>query len=201
MKRIQCFLFLALLATQHTVRGQGTLTITFDEPPVPTGQTVVSSYVESGMRFEGIVGFGRFASGFQPGFPDDGTAYLHGAGHAGYNDVYGSFIDGSTFGVSSIDLAASGGNSTEISAVFEGWFANGTVLTETVSGTGIDFRTVDFGPEWSSGLTAFGISNDQSSPDGWSVDTLVVVVPEPASGALLLAGGVAGLAFRKLKRR
>jgi hypothetical protein len=201
MKRFQWFFLLALLATQQISQGQGTLTITFDGPPVPSGQTVVSSYDESGMLFGSqSYGFGRFQSGFQPGFPDDGTAYLQGEGQGGYNNVYGDFIDGSTFGVESIDLAAAGGSSTTISAVFEGWLANGTVLTESVSGTGIDFRTVDFGPEWSSGLTAFGIANAPSSPDGWSADNLVVVVPEPGMGALLL-GGLIALVFWRSKTR
>jgi len=202
MKRIHLFFFVALLATQHTTWGQGTLTITFDGPPAQTGQSVVSSYVESGMHFESpLNGFGRSQSGFLSGFPDDGTTYLQGSGHGGYNNVDANFIDGSTFGVESIDLAAFGGNSTNISAVFQGWLANGTLLTESISGLGIDFRMIDFGPEWSSGLTRFGVSNDQSSPDGWSVDNLVVIVPEPASGALLLMGGISGLAFWRWKRR
>lgn len=202
MKRIHFVFFVALLATQHTVRGQGTLTITFDGPPAPNGDSVVSSYVESGMYFGSqLNGFERFDPGFLPGFPDNGTAYVGGVGHDGYNNVYGDFIDGSTFGVESIDLAAFGGSSTTISAVFEGWLSNGTFLTEAVSGTGTDFRTVNFGPEWSSGLTLFGIKNDNSSPDGWSVDNLVVIVPEPTSSTLLLVGGIVGLVFRKLKRR
>jgi hypothetical protein len=200
MKHAKLFFIIPLIATQQASQGQGTLTITFDEPPVPTGQTVVSSYIESGMRFEGIVGFGRFGPPFQPGFPNNGTAYVGGAGHGGYNSLGASFIDGSTFGVESIDLAAFGGNSTDISADFEGWLSNGTVLTETISGTGIDFRTINFGPEWSSGLTLFGVSNEQSSPDGWSVDNLVVEVPEPGMGALL-AGGLAALAFWRKKTR
>jgi hypothetical protein len=78
--------------------------------------------------------------------------------------------------------------------------ANGTVLTESVSGPGTDFRTVNFGPEWSSGLTFFEISNDQSSPDGWSIDNLVVIVPEPGTGALLV-GGFGALVFWRKKAR
>ena len=198
MRRIQFFFFLTLLATQHTVRGQGTLTIAFDAPPAPNGDAAVSSYVESGMYFGSqLNGFERFGPGFLPGFPDNGTAYVGGVGHDGYNNIFGYFIDGSTFGVESIDLAAFGGNSTTISAVFRGWLSNGTVLTESVSGTGIDFRTVDFGPEWSSGLTAFGIANDPSSPDGWSADNLVVIVPEPGMGALLVGGFVAWVFWRR----
>lgn len=199
-ERIQFFFFVVLLATQHTVQGQGTLSITFDGPPAQTGQSVVSSYVESGMHFGSeLNGFGRFQSGFLPGFPDDGTAYLQGAGQGGYNNLYGYFTDGSTFGVESIDLAAAGGSSTDISAVFSGWRSDGTYLTLNVSGTGIDFRTVNFGPEWSSGLTAFGIANAPSSPDGWSVDNLVVMVPEPDTRVLVAAGVLAALAFRLRK--
>jgi hypothetical protein len=55
-----------------------------------------------------------------------------------------------------------------------------------IDGTGFldDFQTFFFGPEFSE-LTRVEIPTY-----GWSLDNLVVVVPEPSSGILLLSGGV-----------
>jgi hypothetical protein len=49
-------------------------------------------------------------------------------------------------------------------------------------------------------LTAFGVANAIDSPDGWSVDNLVVIVPEPGTGALLAMGAFV-FSFWQSKRR
>jgi hypothetical protein len=82
---------------------------------------------------------------------------------------------------------------------FAGYRPDGSVITRDLTTAGIidvtgpleDFQTFHFGPEWT------GLTRVEISTIGWSQDNWVVSVPEPASGLLLLAGGVALLRFRR----
>lgn len=177
--------------------AQGKLTITFDGPPLPPSSIHsfdITRYSESGMSFTpsftGGSGFAHAGADLSADYPYDGTPYLQGYGHSGYSTVMCSFSNGSSFGVSSIDIAGFGGGYPDFAVDFLGSYQNGDFIKTQFTGTGIDFQTYHFAPEWSSGLKAFIISIPLTSPDGWSADNLVVIVPEPATGALLLVGAV-----------
>ena len=82
---------------------------------------------------------------------------------------------------------------------FVGCRSDGSVLTTDLTTDGIidctgpleDFQTFQFGPDWT------GLTRVEIPTIGWSLDNLVVSVPEPASGLLVLTGGVALLLFRR----
>ena len=170
--------------------GQGTLRITFDGPPVqPPGSAFnVQSYFESGMSFNplaGSVGFGRVWSDPVPGRPDDGTPYLQAA--SGQSLMF-EFENGSAFSLSSIDLAEySTVVPDAVTVSFIGYHPDGSNVTTSfttdgvIDGTGPlkDFQTLNFGSGWTD-LTRVEIPTD-----GWSLDNLVVTVPEPGLGTLL----------------
>jgi hypothetical protein len=85
---------------------------------------------------------------------------------------------------------------------FVGYRYDGSVVTITfttdgiIDGTGpvADFQTFYF----DSGFT--GLSRVEIPADAWSLDNLVVSVPEPSSAALLLAGALIALAVRAAKK-
>jgi hypothetical protein len=171
--------------------------VTFDGPPVqPPGTAfTVQRYYEAGMAFTPIdpnapwAGFGRVGRNPVPGRPDDGTAYLQAA--LG-DSLKFSFSNGSLLNLVAVDLG-------EYSTVFQapktvhfvGYRYDGSVITTDLTTDGIidgtgpltDFETFHFGPEWN------GLTRVEIPTFGWSLDNLVVVIPEPSSGTLLLAGG------------
>ena len=168
-------------------RGQGTLTITFDGPPtlLPGSAAVVQQYYESGMRFQplpGTDGFTRVWSGSPAGWPNDGTPYvLSGA----VDTLAFGFTDGSLFGLASVNLAGFSSSLPDYTVNFVGYYPNGSTITTSFSGTGINFQTYTFDSAWSSGLTRVEIPNY-----GWSLDNLIVSVPEPGPGALFVLGAL-----------
>src|SRR4051812_33943780 len=100
-------LCLSLVLPGH---AQGTLQpITFDGPPfIPTGWDVVcTNYQEGGMRFTPaieIAGGWRFgrAGGGRYDFPQNGSMYVL---DGFMNSLRGVMVDGSNFGLYSVDLA------------------------------------------------------------------------------------------------
>jgi PEP-CTERM motif len=110
-----------------------------------------------------------------------------------------SFTNGSVFDLLSVDLAEySTLFQTPLTVSFIGYKPDGSsVTTELVTdgiidGTGplADFQTFYFDKEWTE-LTRVEIPSW-----GWSLDNLVVSIPEPSSCALLLAGGLLLWAWR-----
>lgn len=124
--------------------------------------------------------------------PDNGTAYI--AAAVGDSLAF-SFQDNSLFGVASVDLAAYSTVRPNTAIHFVGYQADGSTLTTIVERQGINFETHYFGPEWSSGLTRVEVPFPL-----WSMDNLVVVIPEPSTAALLVTGGIM-FSLRTLKRR
>jgi PEP-CTERM motif len=202
---------LLLCYAMASCSGQNTLQITFDGPPVqpPDTAAIVTNYTETGMSFTTIsssVGFVRMGPDDGSGpprsqFPDDGSAYIQG----GPDTLTFNFTDGSKFGLISVDLA-------EYSTVFQepltlefiGYHPDGSTVTESfttdgiIDGTGplADFQTFDF-----TGFTDLTrVEIPVPSGSDYSLDNLVVSVPEPASGILLLMGGGLVLGGRKLRR-
>jgi PEP-CTERM motif len=185
--------------------GQNTLQITFDGPPVqlPGTSRIVTNYNEAGISFTAIPlsrGFVR-NNAANSLYPDDGSAYIQG----GPDTLTFNFTDGSKFGLISVDLA-------EYSTVFQepltlefiGYHPDGSTVTESfttdgiIDGTGplADFQTFDF-----TGFTDLTrVEIPVPSGSDYSLDNLVVSVPEPASGILLLMGGGLVLGGRKLRR-
>jgi hypothetical protein len=206
---IQCAILLLVLdlmfgANPFLCRGQGTLTITFEGNPYQPANAVslVQSYSESGMWFSPMdsVGFlrngGATILGNQPwDYPQNGTAYVQ-AGTA--SKMSFGFYDESTFGLLSVDLARYFVDYPDINVMFVGYLAVGGTLSTTFSASlpsDNTFHTRHFGPEW-----AFGLTRVEIPVGSWSMDNLVVIIPEPGCGALLLSGALAALTFRKHRR-
>jgi len=181
---------LIFLSLEHCF-SQDTLQITFDGPPSqPRGtQYGVHEYDESGMWFLPY-GLGNVLlrnGGGGSFYPDDGTAYLQ--SQAG---IVLGFADGRSFDLLSVDLAEfSTVWSNPITVDFIGYHPDGSTVTAEFTTDGIidgpgplaDFQTFAF-----QGFTDVVSVDVPSYP--FSMDNLVVAVPEPASGSLLLLGGL-----------
>lgn len=177
-------------------RGQGTIVVGFEGPPVqsPGSGAFVGQYFEAGLWFRpmGTVepgnGFIRVGSSPNPLRPDNGTSYIQTS--LGDSLVF-SFTDDSLFDLLSVDLAEYSTVVPEAATVgFTGYFAGGGTIYQEfttdgiIDGTGplTDFQTFAFGTGWT------GLSRVEVPGFGWSLDNLVVGVPEPTAGALLLLG-------------
>ena len=203
---------IALVLVLPPVRshGQGTLTrITFDgPPPQPPGTAYnIQAYYESGMSWTplpGAVGFGRVGSNPTGGRPDDGTAYLQaGLGQS----LTFRFIDDTAFDLLSVDLAEySTAFQEPLTVHFIGYHLDGSIVTTDVITDGIidgtgplsDFQTFYLGPDFT------GLTRVEMPFPGWSLDNVVVFVPEPSVGAqALLGAALLGLRFlrRSARRR
>lgn len=188
----------ALLLSVCVASAQGTfqsLTVTFDGPPLqPPGSTYnTQSYREAGVWFApipGTDGFGRRGSNPPPGWPDNGTAYVL----AGLGDslVFG-LDDGSDFGLVSVDLAEwSTAYPEAVTVPFVGYRRDGSTVTASFTTDGVmdgngplaDFQTFYFGAEF------VGVYRVRIPAYGWSLDNLVVSVPEPGTSTLLAIGAV-----------
>jgi hypothetical protein len=187
------------LGGQSGTFGQGTMRITFDGPPPqpPGTQYGLYEYSESGILFTPVGPpnpdnqFTRNGGGIL-GYPDDGTPYLQaGVGES----LMFSFTDGSLFSLRSVDLAGYSDVVPDFTVAFVGYRTDGSTVSTSFSGTGIGFQPFYFGSEFSD-LTRVEIPTF-----GWSLDNLVVSVPEPsgfAFGALaVLAAGAAGWLRRR----
>ncbi len=198
---------LILFSSLACSTGQGTfepLLITFDGPPLqpPGTQYSVSEYYEAGMAFTPIDSsapsrFTRNGGGFDF-YPENGSAYLQALDG---DSLRFGFLDGFIFDLLSVDLAEySSVRSDPVTVQFVGYrWDGGTVSTSfttdgIIDGTGplADFETFHFGPEFN------GLTRVEIPTFGWSLDNLVVAVPEPSVWALfLLGGGLLGVRWCK----
>jgi hypothetical protein len=112
-------------------------------------------------------------------------------------------VGGNSFGLYSVDLA-------EFSSLypypqevpFFGYKADGSMVTNTfvtdgiIDGTGplADFETFYFDKQFSD-IVAFELWYP-----GYAMDNLILVVPEPSAGALMMAGAVCFWFFRRRAR-
>jgi len=106
--------------------------------------------------------FGRCGGGIS-GFPDNGSVYLQ----QGTSLVF-SFTNGVSFNLVSVDLAGYSDVSPELDIQFVGYQANGQTVTNSFSGSGLDFQTYNFGPEFAN------VTRVEVFGNGWSLDNLVV---------------------------
>ena len=177
MRKRAVFLLAACLSVAGATPsfGQGALHITFEGPPAqdPGTARLIQSHSESGMVFTPSPagdGFVRMATGCSPLFPDNGTTFLQ----AMYeNTLMFSRADSSLFSLTSVDLAGYSTVLPGFSVDFVGYRAGGTTVTTTFSGSGLQFQTFLFGPEFTD-LTRVEVPGPI-----WSLDNLVVTVPEP----------------------
>lgn len=198
---------LSLLAPQIAPAQAGSqpLLITFEGPPfLPPGTArIVQEYSESGFVFTPIdpnapwAGFVRSGPATDPRDPSNGTAYLQ----AGLmSTLKFSAVAGSSFSLVAVDLAEySTVVPDAVTVHFIGYRPGGFVITTDCTTDGImhgtgplaDFQTFQFGPEWS------GLTRVEIPTFGWSLDNLVVSIPEPASGMLLGLGLLGMSLFRR----
>ena len=147
----------------------------------------------------GPVGFVRVGRDAHPGLPDNRTTYLQALFES---TLTFSLIDGSPFSLDSVDLAE---YSTVVSNAarvhFIGYRFDGSVVTTDfitdgiIDGTGplADFQTFKFDDRFT------GLTRVEIPTFGWSLDNLMVSVPEPSTWGLLLVGGLClgALKFRQ----
>ncbi len=198
-------LILALaLAGGTSVLAQGTFTrITFEGPPVqpPGSAYFVQQYYEAGVWFRplGVVGPGNGfvrARGGDPGWPDNGTAYLlAGAGDSLMFSMTGVRV----FDLVSVDLAEfSTLYAYPTSVWFVGYKPDGSSVTTVLVTDGImdgngplaDFETFYLGEAFR------GVERVEIPTNGWALDNLVLAIPEPSGGMLLGLGIVAMVVAR-----
>jgi hypothetical protein len=192
--------FLMLLLFSGRCCAQGPLEfvhITFDGPPpqLPGTEFGVQQYFESGMWFRPIGPmdpgnrFGRHGGGI-PTSPENGTAYLRTA--LGESLMF-SFTNGTLFNLVSVDLAEySTVVPDAVTVRFVGYQQDGAVVMTDLTTDGIidgtgplaDFQTFLFDSRFTN-LTRVEIPTY-----GWSLDNLVVAIPEPRTCALQLVGGL-----------
>lgn len=209
MKNLRSICLVAALLDYQPMHAQElSLTISFDGPPtIPPGSGYsATNYFESGMKFvpsgPAVPGntFGRIASGHAP-FADNGTVYINtAAGEA----VECSFVNSSLFGVVSVDLAEySTAVPDPVTIQFIGYRPDGSTVTQSFTTDGIidgtgpisDFQTFLFAPEFT------GLERVEIPTFDWSLDNLVVIVPEPSSASLLLLGALCFWQARRTRRQ
>jgi hypothetical protein len=178
------FSVLVFVCTGAGSFGQGSLQITFDGPPaVAPGTAIeVTNYFESGMFFRpkpGFYGFGRRGPTTDPGWPNNGTAFIE----PGSGSLVFSFTNGSTFNLVSVDLAGYSSVVPDITAQFVGYRADGSTVTTNVERNGLTFDTFFF-DEGFTNLTRVEM------PQFGSLDNLIVeplaIIPLPPALAIEL---------------
>ena len=189
--RITLLATLCLRLLSAVCDAQGT--IGFDGPPVqpPGSAYTVQFYYEAGMQFlplSGSDGFGRVWSNPPAFLPNNGTPYLDAS--AGEGLIF-DFSSGAQFNLQSVDLAGYSTVVPDFSVEFVGHLSSGGTVSTAFSGTGIHFQTFTFGPEWT-GLTSVEIPND-----AWSLDNVVVSVPEPSAASLVIVSAFTSVLFRR----
>src|SRR6185436_12274384 len=162
---------------------------------------VVSEYTEGGMRFTGADTywntFTRMGGGVTL-FPENGTAYLQ----AAFTDsLKFGFADGSVFNAISVDLAEySTVVSNAATVYFIGYRHDGSIVTNALTTDGVidgtgpvqDFQTFQFSDQMRN-LDRVEIPLWNY---GWSLDNLVISIPEPSSASFVLACALTFWIFR-----
>lgn len=192
------FSMLILACTQRCL-GQGRIIqITFDtgRPPFPSGVTAYNetSYYEPGFSFNSRYGsFMRRLSG-SPVFPDNGSSYVQAWDAAEYF-LYSEPTRG--FDLISVDLAPYSATNLTPAVVRFVALDNPSVIPRVIAETEftvipvldtqgrLTFQTFYFPVEFRNVYYLSITSNGRS----WSLDNLVIYVPEPSAWALFLSGG------------
>jgi hypothetical protein len=106
-----------------------------------------------------------------------------------------SFTDRSIFNLVSVDLAGYSTVVPDFDVQFIGYRSDGSTVSAEFTGSGINFQNYSF-----EGLGFYDLTRVEVPTSLWSLDNLVVSVPEPGAGNLLVLGGLV-LCTMKLRRR
>jgi hypothetical protein len=177
--------------------GQGTLTFRF-EGQAPGTESQIGVYSEAGMQVGNLGPQSLYLSGGGiPGYPDNGTGYLEipaGSIRLGYN----TFPPGAAvpFSLLSFDAATyhtfPGSSLTVVGYVYPQSMGSTLTVTNTFSISGPTFQTFHLDSSFSSVYQVDVLSAT------WSLDNLVISVPEPSFFSLWLASVIL---FARLRRK
>lgn len=193
---ITIILLALLFASFGIAPGQGTIHMTFDNlPTLPPGTTTLAyNYPESAVGAHALGGLFTMRSSGGPLFPDNGSTYIQPRGSTGlFFDYFGS---SRRFDAVSVDLALYSSSSLDpvtVQFVASGYSRTSDIIATTqftitpaVDGQGRPlFQTFNFPPEFRG---MYYLSVTPTAPL-WSLDNLVISIPEPSVFALLVAGG------------
>jgi hypothetical protein len=189
--------------------GQGTIIqVAFDGPPKeepPGGSVTITNYDEEGMSFTPILPSGYFTRVWPISSLNayDGTIILR-AGRPEESLMF-RFTNGAVFQIVSVDLAEFNIATGPATVSFLGYRHDGSTVSTNFITDGVidndfplkDFQTFHFSPQFSN------LDRVEVLPTRWSLDNLVVNIPEPdAFGLCLLAAALAGTGlFRRMSCR
>jgi hypothetical protein len=94
-----------------------------------------------------------------------------------------------------VDLAGYSDAVPQSTTHFVGFKPDGTTVETYVYRNGLEFQTYYFGPEFS------GVFYVEIPNSGWSLDNLVLSVPEPCPATLLAVGALITVAARFRKKK
>ena len=183
-------------------QGQGTMQFTF-EGMAPGSFGTISAYSESGMQFWNPYGpqnLARVGSGLS-GAPDNGTAYLQVTTGA---RLAFRFTDFSLFNLVSLDLAEYATSLPgPVSLHVVGYRNDMTTAITDITTDGIndgtgplqDFQTFHFDSTFAS------LYQVEILTDRFSIDNVVVGIPEPSAAGLLLLAAACAFGRSWIKRR
>jgi hypothetical protein len=135
------------------------------------------------MWFKPLASFGfvRRHSVQDPLWPDNGTTYLQ----AGLGDSQAfAFLDETVFDLVSVQLAGYSSVVPDAVIRINGFRSDGSIATTEVVRNGINFETFYFDPGFR------GLTRVEFPTYGWSLDNLVVAIPEPSALVLFICGGL-----------
>ena len=190
---------LALACLASSCFGQGTLRFTFEGQPTGT-RTLMFEYLESGMRFGGPYGLANLwltGSGLS-GYPDNGTSYLGVPAESQLRFSFSTFPS-TYFNLFSFDAAE--GETTlpgPVTLQVVGYKGMGMTVTNTFVTDGIndgtgplsDFQTFTL----DSGFQ--NLSRVDIISSRFSIDNILIGIPEPSAFALTLLGTLCGMGWR-----
>jgi hypothetical protein len=119
------------------------------------------------------------------GYPNDGTTYL---GTLVNTTVDVSSLSGVPFGLTSFDVAGFQPPYTPPALQVVGFRGDGTTVTNSFSSISSSFQTLQLG-------SGFADLSTVHLTGGFAFDNMVVVIPEPSAGALVLLGTLCGLGY------
>jgi len=187
------------LAQSH---GQGTMTITFDNPPLPPDTaTIITSYSESGMRFwepgSSFGGLVLVGAGNAGGSPNNGTTHLE-----TYAATYVAFAPTSVtpFSLRSFDATESYSITPgpETLHVVGYKFDSTSVWTDLTTDGGRQFQTYTLDSRFAN---LFSVVITPSAWSGFALDNVVVGIPEPSVAALVVLAAACAFGRSRIKRR
>ncbi len=180
------------------------MTIGFEGPPtVPPGTgSIINQYSESGMRFwepsdpySGLV----LVNGSYAGSPNSGTTHLE--TYAGSYVAF-SFNPFSPFRLVSFDATESYSTTPGPETLHVvGWISGGqgaTVTTDLTTDGARQFQTYNLGPSFAN---VYRVDIAPSSWSGFALDNVVVGIPEPSAGALVVLGAACAFGRSWITRR